>query len=274
MSYIPTYSEVEEEIVSVTLNLSNYVTQKEFKNVTNVDTSDFALKTNVAEIIKKVDDTDVDKIDLIDELQAKNFVEDSYLYFKPEYRYFKTTGIKSILSWKSIGLSDEKLKSIGDDYSPELWHDKVMTYLNFRKDVLAQEKIGYTHAHIVNFYIIYLMPYITYKCAPGTIGQCLFGATDYNNKKWSGYGVAFGKQHYLHKNSGKNGNNLIILGVDLSDSNDKETKKNDILILGKGSVQINNTTIQEKSELKTNCTLPQKFVLSVHYNGDDRALGY
>ena len=32
MSYIPTYSEVEEEIVSVTLNLnlSNYVTQKEF----------------------------------------------------------------------------------------------------------------------------------------------------------------------------------------------------------------------------------------------------
>ena len=28
MSYVPTYSEVEEEIVSVTLDLSNYVTQK------------------------------------------------------------------------------------------------------------------------------------------------------------------------------------------------------------------------------------------------------
>ena len=53
MSYVPTYSEVEEEIVIVTLNLSNYVTQKEFKNLTdNVDTSDFALKTNVAEIKK------------------------------------------------------------------------------------------------------------------------------------------------------------------------------------------------------------------------------
>ena len=34
MTYVATYSEVEEEIVSVTLNLSNYVTQKEFKNVT------------------------------------------------------------------------------------------------------------------------------------------------------------------------------------------------------------------------------------------------
>ena len=52
MTYVPTYSEVEEEIVSVTLNLSNYFTQKEFKNLTKVDTSDFALKTNVAKIKK------------------------------------------------------------------------------------------------------------------------------------------------------------------------------------------------------------------------------
>ena len=70
MSYVPTYSEVEEEIVSVTLNLSNYVTQKEFKNITgNVDTSDFALETNPAEIKKKVDNINVDKINSTDELQ-------------------------------------------------------------------------------------------------------------------------------------------------------------------------------------------------------------
>ena len=116
------------------------------------------------------------------------------------------------------------------------------------------------------------MPYITYKSDPDTIGQCLFGAIDYNKKKWSGYGVALGKQHYLHKYSGKNANNLIILGADLSDSNDEETKKNNILILGKGSVQVNNTTIQAKSELKTNSKLPQKFILSVHYNSDDSYL--
>ena len=30
MSYVPTYSEIKEEIISVTLNLSNYVTQKKF----------------------------------------------------------------------------------------------------------------------------------------------------------------------------------------------------------------------------------------------------
>ena len=52
------------------------------------------------------------------------------------------------------------------------------------------------------------MAYITYKSDSDTIGQCLFGATDYNNKKSSGYGVAFGKQHYLHKDSSKNANKI------------------------------------------------------------------
>ena len=59
------------------------------------------------------------------------------------------------------------------------------------------------------------------------------------------------------------------MGADLSDSSDEETKKSNILIFGKGSVQINNTPIQAKSKLKTSCTLPPKVILSEHYNGDD-----
>ena len=147
------------------------------------------------------------------------------MYFKLEHRYFKTTGVKSVLSWKSIGLSNEKLKSIQDENFPELLYDKEKAYLNFRNDVLSQEKNTYTDDHIVNLYIIYSIPYITYKSDPDTIGQCLFGDTDYSKKKWSGYGVCFGKQHYLHKDSGKNANNLIILGANLGYSNDEETKK-------------------------------------------------
>ena len=78
------------------------------------------MKTNVAEIKKKVDDIYVAKINSIDELQGKNYIEGSYLYFKPEYRCFEITGIKFVLSWKSIGLSHEKLKSIRDDFFSEL----------------------------------------------------------------------------------------------------------------------------------------------------------
>ena len=91
----------EEEIVIVTLNLNNYVTQKEFKNVAKVDTSDFALKTNVSEIKKKVDDIDVDKIDFIDELRGKNYIEDGYLYLNQKYKYFEAdkTDAQKLLPW-------------------------------------------------------------------------------------------------------------------------------------------------------------------------------
>ena len=108
MSYVPTYSEVEEEVVSVTLILSNYVTQKEFKSLTKVDTSDFALKANVVEIKKKVDDIDIDKINCIDELQGKNYVEDSYLYLNQKYQYFEVNKInpQKLLSWQSAGVSN------------------------------------------------------------------------------------------------------------------------------------------------------------------------
>ena len=219
--YFPTYFTGRNEIVDVKLN---YVTQENFKNLTKVDTSDFALKTNVAETKSRVNDIDVGKIYIIDELQGKNFVEDSYLFFDPDYRYFETTGIKSALSWNSTGLFDEKIKSIEDDYSPKLGFNNVRICLNVRSDVLVQEKVTYTHEHIVNVYIVYSISDITYASAPDIIKHCLFGSTIYNKKKWSGYGVAFGKQPYTHKD-GKKAKNLIILGADLSDSSDDETKK-------------------------------------------------
>ena len=42
--YFPAYSTTINETVSVKLNLNNYVTREEFKNLIKVDTSDFALK--------------------------------------------------------------------------------------------------------------------------------------------------------------------------------------------------------------------------------------
>ena len=68
--YFPTYSTIRNEIDHVILNLSNYVTQKEFKNLTKVDTFGFDLKTNFAEIKSKIDKKDVDKINIIYELQG------------------------------------------------------------------------------------------------------------------------------------------------------------------------------------------------------------
>ena len=144
------YSEVEEEIVSVTLNLSNYVKQKEFKSLTKVDTSDFALKSNVAEIKKKVDDIDGDTIDLIDELQSKNLLEQNYLLFKSGCKYFiivtdSTKHIDYAYYWQSDGLMNSKLGSIGTDTNnaraPEINYNNEIE-LQFRKDKVLKQSTG------------------------------------------------------------------------------------------------------------------------------------
>ena len=48
--------------VKVRLDLTNYATKTDLKNVTHVDTSSFALKTNVASLKAVVDKLDVDKL--------------------------------------------------------------------------------------------------------------------------------------------------------------------------------------------------------------------
>ena len=47
------------------INLSNYATKTDLKNVTHVDTSSFALKTNLASLKTKVDKLDIDKLALV-----------------------------------------------------------------------------------------------------------------------------------------------------------------------------------------------------------------
>ena len=44
------------------INLSNYATKTDLKNVTHVDTSSFALKTNLANLKTEVDKLDIDKL--------------------------------------------------------------------------------------------------------------------------------------------------------------------------------------------------------------------
>ena len=48
--------------INVKVDLSNYATKTDLKNVTHVDTSSFALKTNLASLKTKVDKLDIDKL--------------------------------------------------------------------------------------------------------------------------------------------------------------------------------------------------------------------
>ena len=48
--------------VNVKIDLSNYATQTDFKNITHVDTSNFALKRNLANLKTEVGKLDIDKL--------------------------------------------------------------------------------------------------------------------------------------------------------------------------------------------------------------------
>ena len=48
--------------INVKVDLSNYATKTDVKNVTHVDTSRFALKTNLASLETEVDELDIDKL--------------------------------------------------------------------------------------------------------------------------------------------------------------------------------------------------------------------
>ena len=48
--------------INAKVDLSNYATKSYLKNVTNIDTSSFALKTNLASLKTEVDKLDIDKL--------------------------------------------------------------------------------------------------------------------------------------------------------------------------------------------------------------------
>ena len=48
--------------INVKVDLSNYATKTDLKNVTHVDTWSFALKTNLANLKTEVDKLDIDKL--------------------------------------------------------------------------------------------------------------------------------------------------------------------------------------------------------------------
>ena len=61
MSYYPPYKSSSNN-VKVELDLTNYAIKTDLKNITHVDVSSFASKTNLAALTTEIDKTDADKL--------------------------------------------------------------------------------------------------------------------------------------------------------------------------------------------------------------------
>ena len=137
-----------------------------------------------------------------------------------------------------------------------------------------------TQGKIVNLYIFYELENRRIDSPDFTVQNGLFGAvkitrnTNTLHYKYEGYEICFdGESSFSFRNriDAKNG---IIFGVNTSNSSHSTNKTQNIYVLGKDFVQgINNTTIYAEKIYKTNFTeQSKKFVLSLHYNGDNSYL--
>ena len=60
--YFPKPYEPFGGYINVKVDVSNYATKADIKNISHVDTSSFALKTNLASLKTEVDKLDIDKL--------------------------------------------------------------------------------------------------------------------------------------------------------------------------------------------------------------------
>ena len=136
--------------------------------------------------------------------------------------------------------------------------------------------------NIVNIYIVYLIdPISNSRNTNYTVQNALFGgvkitksATDTSKHKYEGYGICFDEDGTFSKGGINNGKNVLIFGVHENSLVHANNKANNIYVMGNVFVQgINDTTLHAEKLFSQNFTAAnKKFVLSLHYNGDDSYL--
>ena len=100
---------------------------------------------------------------------------------------------------------------------------------------------------------------------------------DYSKNNYTGYGLCFdegGEFSHTVRKGNFDRNFVIIFGVDMSSSFYATNRANNIYVLGNEFIQgIDDTTIYAEKLFHNNFTeLGEKFVLSLHYNGDNSYL--
>ena len=202
---------------------------------------------------------------------------------------------KNISGWKSTGIYNHSSKSIMNVVA------NTKTNLpNFKNDGRMHVHLNGNHFqhiaagipnnnNVINIYCVYnLDPLASTRDKSYTIQNALFGAmqitkyaTDYDKNNYKEYGICFDEISEFAHTITEGGNahttdarSVLIFGADMSFSVHATNRANHIYLMGTGLAQgINDTTIYAEKNFYRNCTdFGKKFVLSLHYNGDDSYL--
>ena len=158
-----------------------------------------------------------------------------------------------------------------------------------QNNVLTSSDDHVLNENVVNIYIVYkLDPLASTRDKCFTTQNALFGAmqitenaTDYDKNNHKGYGICFDERSECGHTITEGGHahttdarNVLIFGTDMSLSVHATNRANHIYLMGTGLRQgINDTTIYAEKNFYRNFTdFGKKFVLSLHYNGDNSYL--
>ena len=184
---------------------------------------------------------------------GKNYFDEdgtlNYYVFQPLCKYLEVAhvgNITYILSWKSRGLHDTKIKAIvANNYllNPSInIYDMGNIRIKFNGSFLNQFPPTMFHRNVVNIYIVYEITSDYKDINYSTLENCLFGSVkltknaDTDKYGYFGYGIRFDRQSSFSIGN-ETGKKVIIFGVDMSSSSKIDNRKKDILILGKGPTQ-------------------------------------
>ena len=199
-----------------------------------------------------------------------------------------------ISMWNSTGIfnysNDSDMRAIENSKIklPVLKNNGRM-YVSLTGNYFEQNKvITPNNNNVINIYCVYELRSVSPPLIiQFTSKDALFGAititknTDTSKYKYKGCGICFDKRKtFTHTRKEGNINhtttarNAIIFGADMSFSKHVNNKANNIYVMGKDHVEkINDTTIYAEKMFYRNFTEPgKKFVLSLHYNGDNSYL--
>ena len=214
---------------------------------------------------------------------------DSFIFNNKEISKWESTGVfnrSDYYSMNGIENTKKEMSILKND-------ERLYVYLqgnHFQQNnVLTSNNDHVLNENVVNIYIVYkLDPLASNRDKSFTIQNALFGAmqitknaTNSDKNDYKGYGICFDERSEFGHTITEGGHahttdvrNVLIFGADMSFSVHTTNRENHIYLMGTGLTQgINDTTIYAEKNFYRNFTdFGKKFVLSLHYNGDNSYL--
>ena len=208
---------------------------------------------------------------------------------------FDSTKKTNIKLWKSTGIENltrnSDMEAVGDSGNdfPDIKVDGRMYFYLSGNHFQQNKVIIQNNNNVINIYCVYeLQPISSLRGTSFTIQNALFGAmqitkdpTNNSKNNYKGCSLCFDERsNFSHtitqdgRQRTSNCKNVLILGTDMSSSIHATNRANRIYCFGEELTQgINDTTIYAEKNYYRNFTEHgEKFVLSLHYNGDDSYL--